>query len=249
MIKGIIFDLGNTLIHFQGTWEAVVQEGVETLATWFIKKKRVRIDAPAFVDALITERRRGLAEAAESQREFLMHDGVVQALRSIDAPKRAEGIVEQGLRHFFQAEETAYQAFPDARATLKRLYLNGFKVGVFSNAPDDALVQRLVNLNELRPWVAPVFSSAAIGWRKPHPQGFEVIARRWKLPPESIVMVGDTLAADILGAQQAGMQGVLARMAENEENDQNRYIVPTATIDTLAELPGLLEQLTAVGNV
>ena len=44
MIKGIIFDLGSTLMRFTGDWEAVSREGVEAMATWYLKKKHISMD-------------------------------------------------------------------------------------------------------------------------------------------------------------------------------------------------------------
>jgi FMN phosphatase YigB (HAD superfamily) len=63
------------------------------------------------------------------------------------------------------------------------------------------------------------------------------------LPPEQIVVVGDTLNADILGAQNAGMTGVLAAMDEASSNNSHRHIQPTAVIQSLSELPELIGRL------
>ena len=44
MIKGIIFDLGGTLLQFQGDIKELERQGAENIADWLIKKKRVKID-------------------------------------------------------------------------------------------------------------------------------------------------------------------------------------------------------------
>ncbi len=55
-------------------------------------------------------------------------------------------------------------------------------------------------------------------------------------------MVGDTLSADILGAHNTGMRGVLITADEPPWNDEDREaIIPDATIASLSELPGLIE--------
>jgi FMN phosphatase YigB (HAD superfamily) len=55
-------------------------------------------------------------------------------------------------------------------------------------------------------------------------------------------MVGDTLNADILGAQQLGMMDVwITRRANTRTNrEELSQIQPTWKIDTLSELPPLL---------
>jgi FMN phosphatase YigB (HAD superfamily) len=58
-------------------------------------------------------------------------------------------------------------------------------------------------------------------------------------------MVGDTLGADILGAHNAGLLAIwITRRAETPANQAHQdTIQPDVTIDTLSELPDVLENL------
>jgi FMN phosphatase YigB (HAD superfamily) len=58
-------------------------------------------------------------------------------------------------------------------------------------------------------------------------------------------MVGDTLGADILGAQNAGIYAIwITRRADVPANRAHQDTIhPDAAIDSLAEIPGLLEKL------
>ncbi len=56
-------------------------------------------------------------------------------------------------------------------------------------------------------------------------------------------MVGDTLKADILGAQNSAMSGILVTMDESPSNADNRHLQPAAAAKNLAELPGIIAQL------
>ncbi|RMF03505.1 MAG: hypothetical protein D6768_05710, partial [Chloroflexi bacterium] len=56
MIKGIIFDLGNTLLQFTGDPHAVGQTGAAAMATWYLKKKHIKLDAEALVETFLAER-------------------------------------------------------------------------------------------------------------------------------------------------------------------------------------------------
>lgn len=243
MIKGIIFDLGSTLIRFTGDWHTVLHEGAEAMADWYLKKKHIKLDGAALIEAFIAERKASRITAEGTQTEVLAQESLRQALRKIGAPPAAESLAEAAIKIYFAPEEAAYQPYPDALETLKRLQSQGYRLGLYSNATDDKLVQRLVNQAYLRPFLSPTFSSAGCGWRKPKREPFDLIARRWGLAPEQIVVVGDTLNADILGAQNAGMHGILVTMDESLSNEQHRHIQPAAVTETLSALPEIIKTL------
>jgi len=245
LIKGIIFDLGNTLIHFTGNWDSINRIGTEAMADWFLKKKRIKLDNPALIDAFLTARAADRETAYQTHTEVLAIHSLKTALKKIDAPPSAlaHPVVEAAIKIYFEPEEAAWQPYPDALATLKQLHAQGYRLGLYSNATDDPFVQRLVNRCGFRPWLSPTFSSAGCGWRKPKPEGFNLIAQRWGLPPQDIVIIGDTLHADILGAQHAGMLSILVTMDEPAANADNGHIQPTATAGSLFEIPELIKQL------
>lgn len=240
-IRGIIFDLGSTLMYFDGDWEDVVNEGAANMAAFFTRK-RVELDEAALAQAFIAERKAGREVAYRTNREVTCGESVKAALEKVGAPPVALALIPEAIRVYFEPEEAAWKAYRDAPATLKQLSQQGVQLSLLSNATDDPFVQRLVNRLGLRPWLSPVFSSAGLGLRKPLRAPFDLILSRWNLPPESVLMVGDTLDADILGAHNAGMHGVLITADEAPSNDDHREtILPDATITTLGELPGVVE--------
>jgi putative hydrolase of the HAD superfamily len=243
LIKGIIFDLGSTLVQFTGDSRRVEQEGAEAMAEWYLKKKHIKLDGPALVEAFLAERAVARASAIETQMEVTAQDTLREALKKIEAPANAAALVEAAIKVFFAPEEALYLAYPDAVATLKQLKGQGYRLGLYSNATDDPLIQRMVNQNGLRPWLSPTFSSAQWGWRKPKQEPFALIAGRWNLSPAEVVVVGDTLDTDILGAQNAGIPGILVTMNESRFNANNRHIQPTASVETLSALPEIIAKL------
>lgn len=243
MIKGIIFDLDQTLIHFTGDWSEVVRQGAQAMSEWYLKKRRVKLDQAACIEAFVSERKAGRVLAMQTQQEVVAQDSLREALKKIDAPARALPMVPDAIKIYFEAESAAWQRYPETIDMLKQLQADGYKLGLYTNATDDDLVQRLVNRFKLRPWLSPTFSSAGWGWCKPKPEPFLMIADRWQLPPEQIVVVGDTLNTDILGAQNAGMRSILVTMNEAPSNEDYRHIQPTATISSLATLATVIDQL------
>jgi HAD superfamily hydrolase (TIGR01458 family) len=55
------------------------------------------------------------------------------------------------------------------------------------------------------------------------------------------VMIGDDLQGDVLGAQEAGMQGFLTRTGKFRPGDLETGIMPDALLDSIADLPAVLQ--------
>jgi len=53
-----------------------------------------------------------------------------------------------------------------------------------------------------------VFTAEKVGYKKPHPKIFEIALQNTVTAPDAALMIGDSLEADILGAQALGMQAI-----------------------------------------
>ncbi len=73
---------------------------------------------------------------------------------------------------------------------------------------------------------------------KPHPSVFLEVAGRLDVEPAACVMVGDRMIDDISGSLGAGMRGVWKKT--DYPWPKPEYIIPTAVITHLAEVPELL---------
>lgn len=228
-------------MYFDGDWEATLTQGAANLSR-FLVRHGVAMDAERLAEAFLAERQSGFEQASHTGREVTCVQVIQAILTQVATRPDLLNLVSQATRAYFELEEAAWRAYPDARATLRSLQHRGYQLGVLSNATDDALIQRLVNRLGLRPYLSPVFSSAKLGWRKPRREAFEVILSRWNLPAGSVLMVGDTLDTDIKGAHDLGMQAIL--IAAGGQPDSSSYqgtIQPEATIRSISELPTLLE--------
>ena len=248
-VQGVIFDLGGTLMTFVGDWEAVQNEGVSEMLALF-RRQRIALDEAGLGTAFLNERRSGFERAASTHREVTCAEALRTALQAVGAPVAAFEHIPAAVRAYFAPEEAAWQAFPASRGVLRALATgrgnggSGLRLAALSNATDDPFIQRLVNRLGFRPWLSPVWSSALLGWRKPEPEPFLSIAQRWELPPEALVVVGDRLNADVLGAQRAGMRSVLVTTDEPADNEQHRQtIIPTAVIEDIGQLPDVIARL------
>jgi HAD superfamily hydrolase (TIGR01458 family) len=71
---------------------------------------------------------------------------------------------------------------------------------------------------------------------KPSRSFFEAAASSLGLPPSEIAMVGDDIAGDVGGAQEAGLIGVLVRTGKFREQDLAGEVQPDYVLDSIAEL-------------
>jgi HAD superfamily hydrolase (TIGR01509 family) len=145
----------------------------------------------------------------------------------------------------YAVSQSHWQPDPETLPTLRKLQEQGYRLGIISNAGDDTDVQALVDKAQIRPLCDFVLTSAAVGIRKPNPRIFHMGLDQWGARPEQAVMVGDTLGADILGAQNAQIYAVwLTRWADTPGNHAHAdTIQPDASIRSLASLPALLQSL------
>ncbi len=242
-INGVIFDLGSTLIEFQGDWGDIFR-GMSNDLIAYLRDRGFTLDFEAFdrryqeiVDQFYT---RGQQDWIEYTAEYTLR----YALAEFGYPEVSDQVLKEGLATAYAQGERLWQPFSDAYRTLDALKAHGYKLGLISNARDAGNVERLIDQARLRPWLDPIVISANAGVRKPNPRIFKIVLDYWQFPADRVVMVGDMLGADILGAHNAGLRGVWATMqTEHEANAAHLHtIVPDATIANLSELLPLLEE-------
>jgi putative hydrolase of the HAD superfamily len=104
-------------------------------------------------------------------------------------------------------DPSCFPIFPDVWDTLEALRSTGVTLGIISNwgwhLPD--LCAEL----GLSPYFDFIISSARVGAAKPHPAIFQAALRQARCDPVETLHVGDSLTADVLGAQAAGIAGIL----------------------------------------
>ena len=255
-ILGAIFDLGHTLMELKGTWAEMSERGVADLAA-FLDGRRSPLwpgtsgNGRAFAQTLLERREAGYAHARETLREVTAEESIRWTFGPFGLADPAPELVDGAADAFFAHEEACWYAVPQAAPVLRKLAGRGLRLGMLSNATCDRLIQRLVDRLGFRPFLEPALSSAAVGIRKPDPAAFEPILAAWDLRPGSVVMVGDSLEADILGAQRAGMRSVWIRSRDDARQEgsgpwdgpQASAIRRDRSIGGLEELPACLEEL------
>ena len=167
--------------------------------------------------------------------------------RELGLPPVDDTVVGRAVEAYFAPEEAAYRLYDGAHAALEGLAARGLALGLISNATDHALVARLMAPHGLKRHFRVVISSAGHGRRKPHVEIFRAMERALDLPADGLVMVGDTLGEDTLGARQAGWRGgVLVDIDPNPGNAALASAVrPSARVTRLVELPDVVDAVWA----
>jgi HAD superfamily hydrolase (TIGR01458 family) len=79
---------------------------------------------------------------------------------------------------------------------------------------------------------------------KPDREFFHLALETLNVPKDRVIMIGDDLESDIAGAEQIGVRGILVKTGKYREQDViNSKIKPWRIIDSIADLPALIEKL------
>lgn len=242
-LEAVLFDLGNTLIYFdaQDHLDEVLHQADQAL---FLKLRAHGYAIQS--DFQESFRRRMDLYYQEREVEFIEYTTryVLRNLLEEQGYLVNEASLIDSLHAYHQVTQSHWKLEGDTFQTLQHLVDKNIRLGLVSNAGDDADVQNLVDQAGIRSYFDVILSSAREGIRKPNPHIFWRALSALEAQPEQAAMVGDTLGADILGAQNAGLLAIwITRRADTPQNKAHREtIIPDATIHKLLELPDLIEQ-------
>jgi putative hydrolase of the HAD superfamily len=244
VIKAAIFDLGSTLIAFRGDWDATLGESADAL-TDSLLSSGVSLDREVFVAAFREATERFQHQRQIDHLELTTAFILRQVLRAQGVADPPEDVLRRGLRQMYAVSEARWQRVPEADEVLERLRREGLRLGLLSNAGDAENVERLIDQGELRSFFEPIIVSAAVGFRKPDQRAFAPVLQAWRLHPSEIVMVGDTLGEDILGAQGCGLRQIWVRAFADPEGVTafSGLVRPEVTVDHLIEVPDAIRRM------
>lgn len=243
LVQGLIFDFDNTLARLNRPLSELMREGAQTAVAYM--RSTGMTDLPdEFQDHLIEARIFAETKSDDEQEEHTADDTLSFLLQFVGYPasRMNEDVLRRAVDLFYAPEMTAWEPMPGAFELLQQLHAAGFPLAVIANYASDRIFQRIVDYTGLRPFLDVCLSSAAVEWRKPDQQIYDVALQRWDAEPYEIVCVGDSLKHDVAGGQAIGALTVLCRMIPLAE-DQRLVdsIEPDAVIEELPELPALIE--------
>jgi len=246
LIRAVIFDLGNTLMYpvASDLWPEVIQRGNQALMD-YLCERNILTDCNTFM----LEFNQRLHQYYDERDKLMIETSTFLVLKELLAEKGYENVSDAVIRDsldvHYAVTQKNWQLEEDAIDCLNTLRQQNYSLGLVSNAGDHRDVLQLVEKFDLSPYFEFILTSAGCGYRKPHPRIFQLALEKLNAKPEEVAMVGDTLNADIVGANQAGLYSIwITRRTVTPRDDTLPLpVTPQATIKSLGELPGLLRDL------
>ncbi len=109
-------------------------------------------------------------------------------------------------------DPSTYSLYEDTVPTLAALSAAGWRHRMITNHVPE--FPSILDALELRPAFDHITNSGTAGYEKPHPEIFRLALEAAGRPREAW-MVGDNIVADVLGAERAGMRGILVRQEDS----------------------------------
>ncbi|PKO02254.1 MAG: hypothetical protein CVU43_08750 [Chloroflexi bacterium HGW-Chloroflexi-5] len=243
----ILFDLGFTLINFEGDFHQAMRESYLAMADSLLAsgcKIERQTFAGKFYEAISQYYRNRAVDLIERPVE----ETLLKTLHHFDVHHLDEPVLAEAVKAMYLYTEAWWKLEPDTHETLTTLRNMGYRLAIISNASNTPDLNRLIDNHNLRHYFELVVISAEEGIRKPDPRIFTKTLKKLGTQPESAIMVGDTLPADVLGAQNSGIKSVwITRRANRpENNDVIESIQPDYKIPDLTSLVSLVDQISSV---
>ena len=192
MYKAIFIDIDDTLLDYipccREAFEAALPEHPEYFDIFFEISGR-----------LFSEAKHGLHTVAE-----VMDLYPQEFIAAIGYPAEA---VEPFTHAFREAWGTTHTLVPEAKEMLEALQSKGYRLFAASNSFGHLQRSRLEHAGILH-YFEDTFISMDIGYDKPDIRFYQEALKRANLQPSEVLMIGDSMTTDVLGAQAAGIDAL-----------------------------------------
>lgn len=190
--SAIFIDIDDTLLDYipccREAFEAALPEHPEYFDTFFEISGR-----------LFSEAKHGLHTIAE-----VMDLYPQEFITTIGYPVEA---VEPFKHAFRAAWGTTHTLVPNAEQMLQTLQAKGYRLFAASNSFGHLQRSRLEHAGILH-YFEDTYISMDIGYDKPDIRFYQEALRRANLQPSEVLMIGDSMTTDVLGAQAAGIDAL-----------------------------------------
>ena len=190
--KAIFIDIDDTLLDYipccREAFEAALPEHPEHFQLFLDISGR-----------LFSEAKHGLHTIAE-----VMDLYPKEFMATIGYPAES---VEPFTHAFREAWGTTHTLVPEAEEMLKTLQAKGYRLFAASNSFGHLQRSRLEHAGILH-YFEDTYISMDIGYDKPDIRFYQEALRRADLQPSEVLMIGDSMTTDVLGAQAAGIDAL-----------------------------------------
>lgn len=200
MIKGVLFDLDDTLLDFTLSQEASLNEVLLSIG--------LRPDQDLFFETFqrINSELWDDLQSGRVKKEFLRVERFVRFAKCFSM--KAAPLVLAGL--FVEKLSQSAHEIRGATQLCEKLKKIGIEIAIVTNGFKEVQKSRILK-SGLDRFITTIVVSEEVGFAKPHPKIFEVALDRLGLHANEVLVVGDRLDADIQGAKNIGAKSCLFR--------------------------------------
>ncbi len=247
-IKGVVFDLDNTLLQSRlgaaaGLHIAAVEISKE------LRKNGVPFSRLQILRRLnMIERERRAPSTGLVPRSLYDRDNWWKLLlKNIHSAQVNGPWIHETTLRYWRAYQSSSPPFPDAESTVRTLKKQGCRVAIVSDSDGTrGMKKKRVNAVPFRALFEFVIVAGEDTPKvKPSKAPFRLVARKLGLPPEKCAYIGDNPQTDIAGAKGVGMTTILVRRkpywAPVKNGDPTAVDPrPAFEVRQLREIPALL---------
>lgn len=185
-MKIIVFDLGGTLMQYEGmpySWVEFYQQGFDSI----IQKYNCNVskeDIQKSVQILKDFNPRVSGREVEYSAEHIFSNALEHW--HIDPP------IKNCIETFWQGLKLSAKIYPDTIEVLKELKEKGYIIATLTDLPNampDEIFKK--DISELLSYFDYYVSSCVAGYRKPNCKGLQMISDKYGVPVTELVFVGD----------------------------------------------------------
>ena len=228
--KAIGFDWAHTLMDFGE------EDDRRPLEKVFAHLKGKQIALPDFEVCLQKSRELfgSMIELSRTTHCEAHYEDVLQYLLFyFKIPWKGQVSLQELLQVYYQEVYRERVLFPEVVAVLEQLSQWGVSMGIVSNTTNPVFMKELeLESSGLKKYFDFTIFSSGVPFRKPHPSIFQLAISRFQLQPSEILFIGDSLLADVQGAQGVGMKAAWLNRRKEQTDICPDY--------ELASLEGLL---------
>jgi putative hydrolase of the HAD superfamily len=241
VIRSVIFDLGGTLLNFDGTardWRGMEARGISALYC-YLAGRGYTLPEREFEQVTWDMMRLGWQEAMAGRDNACLPNLLGLATASFGVSLSDDERM-QAARVYATGVEEGLVPFEGACEALQQLKARGLRLGLLSNTtwPGQFHRQELERFDLIEFFDEMAFTCELGVW-KPNVGAFHHVTKVLGVAPAEAVYVGDQPQIDLFGAQQAGLRTVLMAALPRDLDG----VKPDAIVHRLAELPAVLDRL------
>ena len=237
-VKGILFDLGNTLLDFgRVDMLGLFKDGARQAYSYLKELDEPLPPFGKFHKRQLWAIRWRYLVTKLTGREFNSLDVLRGISRSMGQSLTHDEVLELSWRWYGPLARCAgvEEGLCELLAGFRR---EGLRLGMVSNTfvPGEVLDRHLGQVGLLEHLETRVYS-CDVSYRKPDKRIFEIALEGLGVGAEEAMFVGDSLKADVAGAERAGMISVLK---DPSGKKRRRGVEPAHRISCMAELPAVV---------